>query len=134
MLGEKIGEEKAKVISRKVVSVEGGQPILEVTLESKGKLLGADYSGHLTYQAEVRPGNYLSGYGEGVLMTRDGELITLTASGTGKPKGGNAVSWRGCVFFETASGKLSRLNGLACCFEHEVDEQGNVTDQVFEWK
>ena len=79
------------MISRKVVSVEGGRPILEATVQTSGKLLGLDCNSTITYQAELRPGGNLSG-------------------------------------------KLSRLNGLACCFEHEIDDQGNVDDKVWEWK
>jgi hypothetical protein len=135
MLGEKIGEEKGKIVSRKVVSVDGGQPILEVTIQTTGKLLGADCSSTVTYQAEFKPGGYLTGYGEGVVMFSNGDIATFTGNGVGKPKGPNgASSWRGCIYYETSSSKLSRLNGLACCFEHEVDDQGNVDDKSYEWK
>src|SRR2546423_14495822 len=34
------------------------------------------------------------------------------------------TSWRGSLFYETASAKLAQLNGIAGGFEYEVDEGG----------
>jgi hypothetical protein len=41
------------------------------------------------------------------------------------------------LFYKTkgsAGGKLSFLNNLVGVFEHEVDELGNTTGKVWEWK
>lgn len=135
MLGEKIGEHKGKITGRRVINVEGDRPVLEMSVQVSGKLLGTDYDGTITYQAEGRNGGWMSGYGEGVLVMKDGEIVTFTGNGTGKRTGkGTGMSWRGCIFYETSSNKHQRLNGLACVFEHEVDDQGNVDDKVWEWK
>ena len=44
---------------------------------------------------------------------------------------------RGSLFYKTkssAGGKLSFLDNLVGVFEHEVDELGNTTGKVWEWK
>lgn len=44
--------------------------------------------------------------------------------GVGQPKGGMAISWRGCKIFEASptSEKLARINKIAVVFEGGADE------------
>jgi hypothetical protein len=44
------------------------------------------------------------------------------------------VSYRGAVYYQTATPKWSRLNGVAAVFEYEVDAQGNTRAEIWEWK
>jgi hypothetical protein len=44
------------------------------------------------------------------------------------------VGFRGAVYYETSSPKWSRLNSVAAIFEHEVDAEGNVHSDLWEWK
>ena len=75
------------------------------------------------------------GEGEGILTTQDGDVATWKGQGAGKSKGsGSAASWRGAVYYQTSSKKLSKLNGIACVFEYEVDENGNSIGTLWEWK
>ncbi len=46
-------------------------------------------------------------------MTQDGEMVTWKGQGIGRLTGVGAVSWRGAVYYQTASEKLARLNGIA---------------------
>jgi hypothetical protein len=38
------------------------------------------------------------------------------------------------VYYQSSSAKWSRLNSVAAIFEHEVDAEGNVRSQSWEWK
>jgi hypothetical protein len=85
---------------------------------------------------EVRSGGALYGEAKGILMTRDGqEMVTYTAEGIGRVVGPGKIRFLGSVFYSTAStGKLAFLNNLVAVFEHEVDESGNVSNKLWEWK
>lgn len=134
MLGEQVVEEKGKTTNIRVISVDGG-PKMEVCSQTTGEILGVNYTGLTTYWAAARPDGFMYGEGEGVLTTQDGEVVTWKGQGAGKSKGiGSAASWRGAVYYQTSSKKLSKLNGIACVFEYEVDENGNSHGKLWEWK
>lgn len=136
MLGEKIGEETGKVTGQRVLASEDGHPPeMEVSIQSNGKILGIDFSGNGTYVAALRPTGHLRGEGQGIWMTKDGEVVTWRGTGVGRPTGrGMAVSWRGAIYFQTTSSKLAKLNGLCGIFEHESDDNGNFKSAVWDWK
>lgn len=132
MQGELLGETTGKRIVRRVLSTE--PPKVEVSFEDSGKMLGIDTTGFGTYSSVVRPDGTLYGEGEGVTITQSGEMITWKGSGLGKFKEHGAVSYRGILYYRTASEKLARLNTVAGVFEYEVDAQGNTRSKVWEWK
>ncbi|MBI2571232.1 MAG: hypothetical protein HYV63_29865 [Candidatus Schekmanbacteria bacterium] len=135
MLGEKIGEETGRVTNRRVVLREDGQPLMEVTFESKGHLLGVAYDGLITYKGAPRVGGALFGEGNGVLMTQNGDSVTFLGNGIGHTKGpGNVTVWRGAIYYQTNAERLLRLNGIAAIFEHEVAADGTAKSTVWEWK
>lgn len=132
MIGELIGESKGKRLVRRVLSTE---PVtVEVSFEDSGHMLGVATSGFGTYTSEARPDGSLYGEGQGGAATPDGELITWKGSGAGKLGPGGAVSYRGMLFYRTASKKLERLNNMCGAFEYEVDPAGNTASKVWEWK
>lgn len=47
---------------------------------------------------------------------------------------GGAVSYRGILYFQTASRKLARLNAAPGVFEYEVDAEGKTRTKIWEWK
>jgi hypothetical protein len=62
-------------------------------------------------------------------------MVTYTAEGIGRFVGPGKIRFVGSVFYSTAStGKLAFLNNLVAVFEHEVDESGNVSNKMWEWK
>ena len=136
MLGEKIGEDRGKIIGQRVLSVEAGVPRFEVTMQTSGKLLGVDYTETATYcSTPVAGANSLYGEGDGVILTKDGEALTWHGIGAGKLTGrGQASSWRGTVCFRNLPPKFARLQGVACIFEHDCAEDGSVETRVYEWK
>ncbi len=133
MLGEQIGESRGKRTGRRVLSSDTGFKV-EVSFEESGKMLGLDVNGFATYTAAPRPDGTLYGEGQGVITTRDGEMATWKGAGVGRFVGAGAVSYRGTLYYNTASPKLARLNSVAVVFEFESDAQGNTSSKSWEWK
>lgn len=133
MLGEQIGESRGKRTSRRVVSVDNGFQV-EVAFESRGKLLGLDISEIGTYTTGNRPDGSLFGSGQGVIIAADGNLATWQGSGAGKILPTGSISYRGAVFYNSASPKFARLNTVAAVFEFETDSEGNTHSKLWEWK
>ena len=132
MLGEMLGESTGKRVLRRVVSAN---PLaVEVTFEGSGKLLGANFVEFGTYTAGPRPDGKLYGTGQGVVTTMDGDMVTWQGSGLGTFKERGAVSYRGAIYYQTASTKLARLNSVAAVFEFEVDAEGKTSSKIWEWK
>jgi hypothetical protein len=133
MLGEMIGESRGKRTGRRVLSVDNGFKV-EVAFESNGKLLGIAAMEIGTYWSESRPDGTLYGEGHGVIIGADGNNATWKGQGVGRFVEGGAVSYRGAVYYSTASPKLARLNTVAAVFEFDVDAEGNTHSKLWEWK
>lgn len=132
MLGEQIGETKGRRLVRRVLCSD--PPTAEVTFEDSGQMLGVPTSGMGTYTSVIREDGSIYGEGQGMNMTEDGEAVTWKGGGVGKFGPGGSVSYRGMLFFRTASKKLARLNNACGAFEYEVDAKGNTTSKMWEWK
>jgi len=133
MLGELISESQGKRTARRVLSASPGFKV-EVSFEDSGKLLGIEAHTIATYWSEGRPDGSLYGEGQAVIITRDGGVVTWKGQGVGKLLADGSVSYRGAVYFSTASPRLARLNTVAGVFEFEVDADGNTNSKVWEWK
>lgn len=133
MLGEQIGEETGKVISRRVLSIDGGAKV-EVSLQTTGKLLGVETRSTTTYWATVRADGSLYGEAQGLVIGKGNERATFRAQGVGKLHDGGAVSWRGASYYYSDSAKLNRLNAVATVWEYEADAEGNTKNKMWEWK
>jgi hypothetical protein len=132
MLGEQIGETIGRRLVRRVVSTD--PPTAEVSFEDTGHMYGIAIGGIGTYTSAVYADGSLHGDAKGFSTTADGDSITWTANGVGKFGPGGAVSYRGMLFFRTASQKLARLNNACAAFEYEVDPAGNTVSKMWEWK
>lgn len=132
MLGDQISESKGKRLVRRVISVD--PPTAEVSFEDSGQILGIPTTGMGTYTSIVRPDGSIHGEGQGLTTTNDGDAITWTGTGAGHFGPGGSVSYRGMLFFRTASPKLARLNNACGAFEYEVDANGATVSKVWEWK
>ena len=133
MLGEQIAEANGKRTGRRVVGTDAGVRV-EVSFEDSGKILGIEANNIGTYWAQTRPDGSLYGEGQGVVVMQDGEMATWKGQGVGKLLAGGAVSYRGALYYSTASLKLARLNTIAVVFEFEVDANGNTHTKSWEWK
>ncbi len=135
MLGEMIGEARGKVTGVRVLPSQGQGPCMEVCFQGMGKLLGLETSDVGTYESVLLPAGVFRGKGQGVITTKDGDVVTWTGEGVGRPTGkGMAASWRGAIYLQTAAPRLAQLNNIAVIFEHEVDENGNTESREWEWK
>jgi hypothetical protein len=135
MLGEMISELDGKTIGIRVLPSKGHGPRIETTEQAQGKLLGIEVSDMTTYRTVTTEEGIIYGEGQGVTMTKEGDTLTYTVSGVGKFKDkGPAASFRGALYYRTSSPKFSRLNGIACIYEYETDENGNSRSKLWEWK
>jgi hypothetical protein len=132
MLSEQIYTGQGKRTARRVLNT---QPFtVEVSFEDKGTLLGLEGANIGTYTSSPRPDGTLAGEGQGIFASVDGEVLTWKGIGTGRLKPGGAVSYRGALTFSATSQRMSRLNLIAGVFEFDVDEAGNTTSRIWEWK
>ena len=134
MQGEKIGEETGKVTSRRVLPNPQGSLKMETSAQTELTLLGVKATNTETYWAVARPDGTLYGEGQGIVMSRAGDLATWTGQGVGTPRQDGGVSFRGAIYYQSSSPHWSRLNSVAAIFEHEVDADGNIHSQIWEWK
>jgi hypothetical protein len=132
MLGELIEETKGKRVVRRVLSTDPFR--VEVSFESTGKLLGNDVMEIATYTSNARADGSLYGEGEGAYMSSSGDVITWKGAGVGTIGAGGSVSYRGAVYYSTASQKFTRLNGVAGVFEFQSDANGDTRSKTWEWK
>jgi hypothetical protein len=135
MLGDLVGEEKGKTTSLRVLDVQ--PPKMEISFSGEGKYRGVDGVVSATYWSVLRPDGVLSGEGQAMIMSRDGqEMVTSSGQRIGHFVGGGKIRYVGSVFYSTTSkGKLAFLNNLVAVFEHEVErESGNVSNKFWEWK
>jgi hypothetical protein len=135
MLGEKIDVLSAKVTGTRILPGEGGGIKVEVSFAGMGKILGVEATEVGTYVSAMTPAGVLNGEGHGLARSNDGDAAVWTGHGVGKPTGkGLGASWRYSVMFRTTSARWARLNGVLAIGEWEVDEAGNGTAQLWEWK
>jgi hypothetical protein len=135
MLGELIYEQKGKVIGQRVL--DDSPPKVETSFSATGTLKGGITVSEMgTYWSEARSPGILYGEVRGITMTNDGtEVATWKGGGIGRMNAGGKVSFRGAIYWHTTSdGKLAPLNNVVGVFEYEVDEAGNTSAKVWEWR
>jgi hypothetical protein len=135
-LGELVGEDRGKITGQRVLDVDG--PKIETSFIMSGRYKGEEGTDIGTYCSVMRQGEegVMYGEGQGVVTTKDGKgMATWTGQGIGRFTGHGKISFRGSLFFRAhAGGKLSSFNNLVGLFEYEVDEEGNCSSKVWEWK
>ncbi|MFJ4097658.1 hypothetical protein ACIPYS_39360 [Kitasatospora sp. NPDC089913] len=134
MLGDLIGRTENRDTGRRVLDAGDGHVVVEVSFESRGSYYGAEVNGFGTYESEVRADGGLRGEGQGVDMTADGQSVVWHGTALGRFTEGGGTSWRGALFFSTASSELDRLNHVVGLFEYEVAPDGKSTGAYYEWK
>ena len=133
MLGDLIYENKGKITSQRVLDAEGAK--METSFSGSAKYRGTDGTEIGTYSTIYRPEGVLYGEGHGIITSTDGEIATWTGSGIGRFTGQGKIRFTGSLFYSTSSaGKLSFFKNLVGVFEYEIDESGNTSAKVWEWK
>jgi len=136
-LGEQIQESRGKITGQRVLDVEG-IPKMETSFAMEGNYRGTTCTDVGTYSAVLKEG-VLHGEGQGIVTAKDGQgIASWTGRGVGRFTGPGKVSFRGALYYRTTSasegGKLSFLNNMVGVFEYEVDEIGNCSVKIWEWK
>ena len=136
-LGEQIGEASGKVSGQRVLNVDG-TPKMETSIAMEGIYRGTSSKDVGTYLAVLKEG-LLHGVAQGIVFSKDGQgAASWTGQGVGRFTGPGKISFRGSLFYQTSSasdgGKMSFLNNMIGVFEYEVDETGNCSVKVWEWK
>ena len=139
MLEDKIYEQKCKISGYRILDVE--RPTIETSITGTGIINGIEVSDIVRYWS--KPSSYQSSIqnnektfdaeGQGVILTKDGEMVTWKGYGIGRYNGRNRTD-RGSVFFKASNGKLAFLNNKIGVFEYEADENGNTNGKIWEWK
>jgi hypothetical protein len=134
MLGRKIGEGTGRISNQRVLPSVGGAPQVETSFLADEQLLGVAARTMGTYVSTLRPDGRLFGQGQGVVMGSGGEMATWTGSGLGTFTGGGNISWRGVIYYQSASPAWESLNGVAVVFEYDVDPEWHTKSAAWEWK
>lgn len=134
MLGEKIGGISGRITTQRVLPNLGGAARMESSFQATGSILGVEIKDTGTYSTLVRPDGTQYGEGQGVMVTKDGEMATWTGHGVGATNKDGTASYRGAIYLQTMPASLSRLNKVAVVFEYHVDAEGNMHSDYWEWK
>ena len=136
MLGDKIGEERGKVTSRR--ALKSGDPHylkLEISFETQATIYGLQCMSIGTYEVFERVSGQLYGVGQGMIRTPDGEGAIWNGHGVGTPTPDGGVRFAASAAFQAgASGKLARLNPVLALVEHTASGDGSIRSTFTEWK
>ena len=133
MLGEIIGEFEGSIIGQRVLRSD--VPTIETTIKQDGKILDIEAIDLATYCSILRSDGTMFGECQGMTTTKYGEIATWIGHGAGKPIGnGQAAKFRGAIYYQSSSEKLSCLNCVAVIYEYEIDDNGDTQAKLWEWK
>ena len=135
MLGDLLYEETGQTTGVRVLSSEGGETEVEISLQTQGTIQGVAQHSLWTYRSKTRADGTILGGGTGFMTTADGDVIHMIGHGAAKsasPDG--SVKYRGAIFYQTASEKLAALNGAVGVFEYDVAGDGSTAGKFWEWK
>jgi hypothetical protein len=134
-LGNPFFVEKGKIIGQRVLNVTP-QPQLEFTFKANGTINNiTDFTNIGTTVSNLQANGVFHSKGQGFIMTEEGEAATWTNQVVGQfTKEGNVLS-RGVGFWSTPStGDLAFMNNLMTIFKLEIDSDGNLSAEEWEWK
>jgi hypothetical protein len=136
MLGNKIGDERGKITSRRIVPGDDYRYIkMEVTLESQVTIYGVEASAISTYMVWERIPGQMYGEGQGIVMTNDGESAIWNGHGIGAPTPDGGIKIAGSIAFQAgATGKLAPLAKCLVLVDHTASGDGTIVSSFHEWK
>ncbi|HEY7110499.1 MAG TPA: hypothetical protein VH415_13825 [Nitrososphaeraceae archaeon] len=131
MIGKQIGEIKGKATGQRVLDADA--PAMETSVTASGNFGGSPVNVILTYTSKLVTKGVLHGWGNGVMMTPEGDVASYTGEAIGKIDSSGSISWRGSLFYNSsASGKLASLRNVVAVLEAEVSAQGNFIEKTWE--
>jgi hypothetical protein len=136
VLGEKIWEEKGKMMGMSIKSIGPEGVHMEETFASEVKGLGRAPSGRNIGTIDVieTSGGFSSGTGQGYLVTQEGDSVVWKCYLLGKAEAGKTKSLN-IIQFMTNSQRFSWMNGFIAVAESIADEKTmEFSDTGYEWK
>jgi hypothetical protein len=100
MLGEKICGISGRITVQRVLANPGGGPKIETSFQASGSILSVDIKDTGTYATFVRPEGTQYGEGQGVMVTKDGEMATWTGHGVDAMNKDGTASYRGAIYLQ----------------------------------
>jgi hypothetical protein len=136
ILGEKMWEEKGKIMGISVKSVGPEGVRMEETFATEVKGLGRVPSGRNIGTMDIleTSGGFFSGTGQGIFTTQDGDSVVWRCYSLGKLEAGKSKSVN-IIQFMTTSQKLSWMNGSVAIDEGITDPMTmELSGTGYEWK
>lgn len=133
-LGDPFFVEKGEVIGQRVLSVTP-QPQLEFTIVANGTINNSiNFTNTGTAISNLQANGTFTSKGQGFIMTEEGEVATWTNQVIGqRTQNANIISY-GAGFWTTPStGDLAFMNNLMTIFILEIDREGNLSAEEWEW-
>ena len=130
MLGEKIDELKAQVTGIRILPGH----LVETSFQGDGKILGVECRQMGSYQSSMNPEGFLNGQGQGMAMSKTGDMLTWKGHGVGWPNDKGGTTFRYSLIMETMSPKWARLNKVLGIGEWDTDAAGHGHAILWEWK
>jgi hypothetical protein len=134
-LGDLVLDETAQITGIRILSTDASGTKVEVSLQTTGTIRGVDENTLWTYTTLTRPDGSIIGEGQGVMTTKDGDVISLTGHGSSKtPPLGGTTNFRTMLYAYTTSAKYSDLNSIGLAGEYDVSPDGSAVNKCWEWK
>lgn len=136
VLGEKLWEEKGKVVAMSIKSVGPEGVHMEQTFTSVVKGFGRAPSGTNmgTLDLVQAPDGGYSGSGQGIFTSQDGDTVIWKIHFFGKMEAGKSRDFNVARFW-TASQKLAWMNGAIAAIEGTADMKTmELSGTGYEWK
>jgi hypothetical protein len=134
MLGDLFYEAKGKITSKRVLDLEG--PKIESSYFLEGKMREIEVAEIGTFTSIPISDGLFFIEGKDIVTVKgsDDEMATVKAQGISKLKDFSKVVSGSNFYRSSKTGKLSFLNNLVGVHEATVDNDGNISYKVWEWK
>ena len=134
-LGDLVLEEVGQVTGIRVLSTNESGSELEINLQSSGTIKGVEGQSMWTYTQQIRPDGSITGAGQGICTTVNGDVIHLTGHGSGQaPAPGGTTEFKVFIQPYSTSADFADLNTIGLVGEYTVNGDGTTVAKFWEWK
>ena len=131
-IGNLTYQENGRVTGKRVLDVNG--PVMENSYSASGTLKGNIPVTNIgTIKVFIRSGGAIYGEGQGVMISRNGEIATWISQGIGHAdQSGNVIVYGSVVFGPSSTGNISFVNNMMLVFKQVVSQTNNVSSKAWE--
>ena len=134
MLGDLFYEAKGKITSKRVLDLELVEIESSYFVEGKMREIEVVEIGTFTTISTTTSGVFFVQGKDIVTVKGSDEMATVKAQGISKLRDSSKVICGSNFYSSSTTGKLSFLNNLVGVHEALVDNDGNISYKVWEWK